>query len=170
MFQQKGLGLLLFRSWRRRNVASWSWRRSNFAAWSKTSAARSNSSFTAARRSGNASWLSANWGFATAANFSTTATVTVLGKQATAAAIAAVAAITMMTTAAAISSATATTVATAVATGVTAVATAATMTEQAGSCRLFTAHQGDTDDREENRDATENKTIHRTSKKNLLVP
>ncbi len=40
------------------------------------------------------------------------------------------------------------------------------MTEQTGRSRFFTAHEGDTDDREENRDATNNKTIHpRTSKK-----
>jgi copper(I)-binding protein len=42
---------------------------------------------------------------------------------------------------------------------------AATVTQQASVGLFFTAHQGDTDDREENRDATQNKTIHCESSK-----
>lgn len=164
---EANLGLLLFgRGRRRRNVAGRSWR-GNFA-----TAARSNVDFAAAARS---------WGWAASRSFAaagvdftaatmlaaeqTTATTmaTAFAAVATASATAfATAATTMLTTAAS----NCTAVATAIATAAAAIAATATMTEQASAGRFFTAHQGDTDDREENRDATNNKTIHpRTSKK-----
>jgi hypothetical protein len=84
----------------------------------------------------------------------TAATITMM-------ATAAVATAAMMTT----EQAAAATIAAAAA-AVAAIAATAAIAEQAGNGLLFTAHQGDADDREENRDATQNKTIHpRSSKK-----
>jgi hypothetical protein len=71
-----------------------------------------------------------------------------------------------MTLAAAAAMATEQTAAATIAAAATTIAAAATIAEQAGDGLLFTAHQGDADDREENRDAKHNKTIHpRSSKK-----
>lgn len=87
------------------------------------------------------------------------------GKQATAATRTTAMAPTMLATAA--SGSTAIVIAT---TFITTTATAA-MTEQASVGLLFTAHKGDTDNREKNRDATKNKPIHpRILQKDLQVP
>jgi hypothetical protein len=46
-----------------------------------------------------------------------------------------------------------------------------TAEQQASVGLLFTAHKGDADDREENRDAKQNNSIHpRILQKDLLVP
>jgi len=85
--------------------------------------------------------------FATAATVTATATVTT------------VAAVKQLLPAAAISSCTTAIAAAAIA------AAAAVATEQASVGRFFTADQGDTDDREKNRDAKQNDPIHPKSSK-----
>ena len=129
--------LLSGRSRRRGDFASGrSRRRSDFA-----TAARGNRS--AASRSG----------FATASRHVTAAAV-----------LAAEQAVATITAVAAIAAVAANALGTAAISHSAAVATA-TMTQQASVGLFFTAHQGDTDDREENRDATQNKTIHCESSK-----
>jgi hypothetical protein len=54
---------------------------------------------------------------------------------------------------------------------VTGATTTSVTTEQASAGLFFTAHQGDTDDREKNRDAKHNKPIHpQILQKDLQVP
>jgi hypothetical protein len=106
-------------------------------------------------------------------NVATTAAATAI-----AATIAAAVAATMATAVAAITSvatavAAITSVATAMAavTAVAAIATiAAVTTEDKGRSLVLTAHQGDTDDREENRETKNNNTVHPHSSNYLQVP
>lgn len=145
------LGLLTVGSGRGRgNVASRSRRRNGRADF--TSAARGNrsaasrSDFTAAGGDVTAA-TTAN--LATAATIAATATITAVATMTATAAVGRAAAIGHRTTA--IHDATA--------------ATAAMAAEQAGVGLLLTAHEGDADDREENRDAKQHETIHPTSSK-----
>ncbi len=151
--------LLSGRSRRRGDFASGrSRRRSDFATAARGNrSAASRSDFAAAAR-GNRSAASRS-GFATASRHVTAAAVLAAEQ-----AVATIATVATITAVAAIAAVAANALGTAAISHSAAVATA-TMTQQASVGLFFTAHQGDTDDREENRDATQNKTIHCESSK-----